>query len=690
MLTFRKIANKPLFFSVSIILVLISMIVIFEMLGWPFLKAPLEKLMAQNLERNIKIDRPFKLKLIGGVQIKAAGFWISAPAEFKVPNLANAKGLELQLRYSDLWNIKDGDPYGIKSIKAEQVDANLVRLLNGRSTWQFNKDENDPIRPFPVIQTLVIRKGQAHVNDSLTKANLVVSFDTNEGKSNTASISKVAIKGDFRERKLKSELITHGFLPIASQDKNSPPVSSKGWLEYGNVHMDFDGFVYDLFGEQTLKGKLAVNGSSLGELGDLLSITLPRTTAFEIMSDVERNQEGWLIDIASAHVGQSDLYGKFKYDTRPEKSLLQGELKGKRFVLADLAPAFGSADVEPGKRERIFPDKPLDFATYNRMNADISVDIDHVDLGKAFREPIKPFKASLDLNKNKLSLAKIDARTAQGSISGDIYIDAHEQKNVANPQQEKNLKQIKPDWNINLAVKDINLEKWLQISAARKKNSKEANKSEASQAYVTGFLNGKAKFEGKGNSTAQLLQSLNGDLSLYVRNGKISHLIVEAVGLDIAQAIGVLIEGDKPIVMECAVMDFKAKQGILKSNVALIDTPVTTIVLDGNIDMGEEKFDLRMMAEPKNFSPFTIRSPIHLTGTFLNPNVAPETAPIGARVAGGILLALINPLAAILPFLDPGKISSNTNDVTCNNTLIYMKKNNKQGIEKNKLSSVSR
>ncbi|HYN55010.1 MAG TPA: AsmA family protein [Methylotenera sp.] len=675
MLTFRKIANKPLFFSISIIVVLISIIAICEMLGWPFLKKPLERFMESRLERSVKIDSPFKLRLIGGLQVRADGFWISAPAEFNVPKLASAKRLELKLRYSDLWNIKDGDPYVIKSIKAEQVDANLVRLLNGKSTWQFNKDENDPIRPFPLIQALVISKGQAHIIDSLTKANLTVSFNTNEGQNNTASISKVAIKGGFRERELIGELITEGFLPIAIQDENSPPVSSKGWLEYGKVHMKFDGKVYDIFGDQTIKGKLAVNGASLGELGDLLSITLPRTKSFKIISDVEKNKEGWLIDIASARVGQSDLYGKFKYDTRPEKALLQGELRGKRFVLSDLAPAFGGANTESTKKDRVFPDKPLDFATYNRMNADIIVNLDYVDLGKAFREPIKPFKASLDLNKNKLSLAKIDARTAQGSISGDIYIDAHEQKKVANPQQEKNQEYIKPDWDINIAVKDINLEKWLQISTARKKEAKKDNKSEASQAYVTGFLNGKAKLMGKGNSTAQLLDSLNGDISLYVRNGKISHLIVEAVGLDIAQAVGILMKGDKPIVMECAVMNFKAKQGILKTNVALIDTPVTTIVLDGDINMGKEQFDLRMMAEPKNFSPFTVRSPIHLTGTFLNPNVAPDTAPIGARVAGGILLALINPLAAIIPFLDPGKAKDNPNDAMCYTTLRNIKKN---------------
>lgn len=653
---------------------MISVIAICEMLGWPFLKNPLERFMENRLERNVKIDGPFKLRLIGGLWVKADGFWISAPEEFNVSGLANAKGLELKLRYSDLWNIKDGDPYVIQSLKAKQVDANLFRLLNGNSTWQFNKDENDPIRPFPMIQKLVINHGHAHINDRLTQAKLTVSFNTNEGKGDIASISKVVIKGSFRKRELFGELVSEGFLPIASQDAKSSPVSSKGWLEYGNVSMKFDGNVYDIFGNQTIKGKLVVNGASLGELGDLLSVTFPRTKPFKIISKIERNQAGWLIDIASARVGQSDMYGKFKYETRPERSLLQGELGAKRFVLSDLAPAFGDTDTQTGKRDRIFPDKPLDFATYNRMNADIRINFDYVDLGKAFREPIKPFKASLDLNKNKLSLAKIDAQTAQGSISGDIYIDARKQKKIANPEQEKNLNKIKPDWSVNLAVKDINLERWLDITEARKESAKKDNKSETSQAYLIGYLNGKVNLVGRGNSTAQLLQSLNGDVSFYVRNGKVSHLIVEAIGLDIAQAMGVLVKGDKPVEMECAVLNFKAKQGILKSNVALVDTPVTTVVLNGDINMGEEAYDLRMIAEPKNFSPFTVRSPIRVTGTFLNPNVAPEAVPIGSRIVGGILLSLINPLAAIIPFLDPGKSNENSNDAMCYSTLRNIKK----------------
>lgn len=669
-------SNKPLFYSSVTLLLVIATLIICEVIGWPFLRQPIANLMAQKLERKVQIDAPFKLHLLGSPRLEAGRLWISAPADFDVPHLVDARNVALKLRYRDFWNLQDDAAYVIKSIKAEYLDARLNRRLDGKSTWQFNKDPNEPIRPFPVIQTLVIREGKALVIDELTKADLEVKFDTNEGANNKAALSKVAVRGRFRDEDLTSELTTEGFLPIASQNQASAaPVSSKGWLQYGKVYMRFDGSVDDLFGEQVIKGKVAVRGNSLGDLGDLLSITLPRTTAFRIAGGIEKNQKGWIIDVGSAKVGQSDLYGLFKYDTRPEVSMLTGTLKGKKLVLADLAPAFGASPVAKGKvREKVFPDKPLDFATYNRMNAEIIIDLDYVDLGNAFREPIAPFKASLDLNKNKLSLAKIDARTARGSITGDIFIDAHQQK-ITNPQQDKEKPGLKPDWGINLAVKDINLEKWLTVSDARKQKAKEEGKPTTSQAYVTGLLNGQAKLKGKGHSTAELLNSLNGDVAIYVKKGEISRLIVEAVGLDIAQAVGLLIRGDNNLQMQCAVMDFKANEGVLRSNVALVDTSLTTIVLDGNVDMGEEKLDLRMTAEPKNFSPFTVRSPIDITGTFLNPKVSPRKGPIATRVVGGILLAFVNPLAAILPFLDPGKMTES--EVSCNDTLQHLRNKTK-------------
>jgi AsmA protein len=114
-------------------------------------------------------------------------------------------------------------------------------------------------------------------------------------------------------------------------------------------------------------------------------------------------------------------------------------------------------------------------------------------------------------------------------------------------------------------------------------------------------------------------------------------------------------------------MDFDTKNGIVTPQVALIDTEVTLALIDGKVDLGQEQLDLRLSAKPKNMSPFTLRSPIRVRGSFVDPQVRPEGGPIAARVAGSVALAFLNPIAAILPFIDLG--SSDDKASPCNQSL---------------------
>jgi AsmA protein len=89
--------------------------------------------------------------------------------------------------------------------------------------------------------------------------------------------------------------------------------------------------------------------------------------------------------------------------------------------------------------------------------------------------------------------------------------------------------------------------------------------------------------------------------------------------------------------------------------VALIDTPVTLVLVDGHIGLGDERLDLRFTAKPKNVSPFTLRSPIRVGGTFATPQAGPEAGPLAGKAMAGLALSFVNPLAAIIPFVDPGE-----------------------------------
>jgi len=656
------------------LLALVLAVIVCEIVGWPFLRQPLQQLLQDKLHRSVEIERPFRLQLLGGIRLQVGGLKLAAPEGFDAPYFVDAHGLDLALRYRDLWSLKETDPYRIEAIRADQLNAYLLRRADRHASWEFELDDSGSPRPFPLIEQLAVNQGQAKVADAVTNAQLAVTFFTEEGEHLATPESRVKVNGQFRKLPIQGELVTQGFLPVATQGSKSPPINSQGWLKYGAVNAQFRGAVYDLFGTQRVKGNVEVKGASLADVGDLLDLTFPRTASFKVSADIEKGIDQWQVNIPSAHIGHSRLSGQFVYDFAPETPMLRGKLQGSLLMLADLAPAFGATQDNPAAKAhpgKLFPDESLDFTTYGRMNADIDVHLDAVDLGHAFKQRISPLKLRLTLIKHKLSLAELEASTAQGTLTGALSIDAHDSSNAdLSPPPA-------PEWDIQLAVRDIRLEHWLKVTPADNKapgkpppSAKQS--SSPSPAYISGKLNGKAKLQGRGRSTAALLKSLDGQLALMVRQGEISHLVVEAAGLDIAQAVGVLIKGDQPLPMQCAAMGWHAKQGVLTPEAAIIDTPVTTVNILGDINLGQEQLNLKLQASPKNFSPLTVRSPILVTGPFVDPKVSLSPGPIAARVAGGVLLALINPFAAILPFLDPGSTPEVT-DAGCEQTLQQLK-----------------
>ena len=630
------------------LIILAIVIIVCEIMGWPFLRKPLENLATQQLNREVRIEAPFKLHLLGRIKLSAGGLWVAAPKQFDAPYLVDAENITVGLRYSDLIGRDSSAPLTIKLLQVERIDAYMLRNDKG-ATWQFSKEEKtDEPSPFPNFDTLIVQNGTAVVKDTVTEADLEMSFQTTEGSGNKNAVSVVKAEGSFRGHPIQAHLETPGFLP-AAKEQDSRPVPIDAWAKYGGVRGDFKGTVADISDNNEIRGNFTIKGPSLGILGDLFGIVLPTTTEFTIKGDVMREQGLLVVNIAPARVGRSDLSGKFRFDTSGEKIAMKGDLHSSNFVLADLGPTFGTRAEDGselnGPEGRIFPNRPLNLPALNKFNAELSLNFKRVDLGKAFRAPIAPFKAYLDLNSGKLSLAKIDARTAEGSLAGTIAVDAHA-LGVSGKENPDDKSRPKPEWSMDLSWKDINLAKWVK--------AREQTDPDEPKAYITGILNGRTKLKGKGNSTAELLGSLNGDIATYVNNGQISHLVIEALGLDVAQALGLVIDGDKLLPMRCAVVDMQSESGILRPEVALIDTPVTMVLMDGKVNLQEEQLDLRLIAKPENASPFTARSPILLTGTFANPNVKPKAAPIAARIIGGIALAFINPLAAIIPFLDPG------------------------------------
>jgi uncharacterized protein involved in outer membrane biogenesis len=140
-----------------------------------------------------------------------------------------------------------------------------------------------------------------------------------------------------------------------------------------------------------------------------------------------------------------------------------------------------------------------------------------------------------------------------------------------------------------------------------------------------------------------------------VRDGTLSHLATEVMGLDVAQALGLVLTGDRSLPLNCARLSLVAQNGVVQPRPAVLDNADSTIWITGQVNLRDESLDLRAIIRPKDWSPLSLRTPITVTGTLGDPNVGIETAGLVGRVLGAIALgALAGPAAALLPLIEQG------------------------------------
>jgi hypothetical protein len=227
-----------------------------------------------------------------------------------------------------------------------------------------------------------------------------------------------------------------------------------------------------------------------------------------------------------------------------------------------------------------------------------------------------------------LRLTGIDARTGQGRLVGEVSLDGHGTVAL---------------WRADLRWDGVRLERWVRQVRAN-----------GAPPYVSGTLRGRANVLGQGRSTADILASLKGDVHAELLGGRVSHLAIEAAGIDIAESIGVLLKGDDALAVQCAVADLQAEGGVLRPRVMVLDTQDSALWVDGSLSLASEAIDLRLVVVPKDFSPLTLRAPLRVAGSFGAPSVSIDKAPLARKLGAAVLLALANPFAALLPLVDPG------------------------------------
>jgi uncharacterized protein involved in outer membrane biogenesis len=123
-----------------------------EVMGWPFLAAPMQRWLSDSLHRRVsfevdgRIPASVAVRLLGRVRIDAPLLTIGAPPWADAPTMLRARDAVMSLRYLDLWRAREGAPMHIRLLEAAEFDVDLLRLADGRASWRFTSGSGPAAR----------------------------------------------------------------------------------------------------------------------------------------------------------------------------------------------------------------------------------------------------------------------------------------------------------------------------------------------------------------------------------------------------------------------------------------------------------------------------------------------------------------------------------------------------------------
>lgn len=495
----------------------------------------------------------------------------------------------------------------------------MQRDKDGRRNWVLKPDEDKTGEPAQ-IESLTIDKGQLTVKDAMTDTNVTVNVQTTEDATYGVNLGA---QGKVKGYVFKADAKGGGLLSLQNQ---SAPYPVKVSATLGEAGIGFEGTVTEIAALSAVDGQFSIAGKNLAKLGDALRLSFPETAPYKLSGRLTREGDAWRLNGFKGTVGKSDLGGDFNVDVGGKRPTINAKLHSNLLDIADLGGFVGGKPGEPDQAAasgKVLPNDPINLDKLRR--ADAHVTLKATRFRNRDKLPIDNLDAKLDLEDGLLKFDPVRFGVADGSVNTRIAVNARQDRIAIDT--DTSFRQL----HINKLVPGTDL----------------LDKS-------FGAVNGRAQLKGVGNSTAAMLGTSNGQVSMYSTGGKISNLIVEAAGLDVAEVVKFWVGGDRTAELRCAVASFNVKDGLMKSEVFIIDTDDTFFGGEGAISLKDETIALKITPLPKDKSPMSLRGPLHVRGTFADPALGVDKKTIAARIGGAVLAGLINPLLAILPLIETG------------------------------------
>jgi AsmA family protein len=621
----RRIVKWPLI----VVAVAVAIGLVFDS-NW--LKGPVERMVTAKTGREFVILGALDIVPRWHPRVRMEGVRLANPPWALEPETLRIEAAEVSIALGPLL----AGRIVLPQVTLTKPVIDLEKDREGGNNWTFGRgDAKDPEKRGepPVIGRLTVDQGLLLFHDPAQETALSLEVETAAAASGEPAVRFHAF-GRYQGQRVEAEGTGGSMLRLADTEA---PYPLDGRFQVGATKGTVAGTITGLAMMAAVDLKLDFGGETLSELFPLLHVALPPTPPYRIAGRLIRENAWWRFHDFDGRVGDSDLSGDVDVTYGNGRSRIEATLASQVLDLDDLGgfigatPSTGPGETASKKQQqqaaakdasgKLLPDVPIKLDRLRTMDADVRF------AGKSIRgkTALEDIETHLVLQDGLLTLKPLNFGVADGNVVSTLILDGRNE----------------------LAGVDGDFE-------FRRIDLRKVFPGNQTVAKSTGLVGGRAVLKGRGNTLADVLAGADGTLGLAMSGGQVSNLVLELAGLDIAEALRLLFGGDKPVKMRCAVADVSVKQGLIQARHVLLDTTDTNISVDGTMNLANEELDVTLHPLPKDYSPLTLRSPIHIRGTFKNPAIRPDKQLAIRGGIAAILGAIAAPAVALVGLVESG------------------------------------
>lgn len=577
-------------------------------------REPLETFLAESTGFEVHVDGPLRFTLRPLPTLVASDVRIANPDWAEGPSLAQAARVEVSLDPFTLFGPQPVVHYAY--VRDARVD--LQRAGPDRLNWRPAGRQPGDGEPPVSLNRLVIHTLSVRYRDLPGGHDYSVAFERGRGRLPANRPMHLETEGVFRQTPFTATLDAGRFAELYG---NRP-----GW----SVALDWHGAdsTISLVGrvdrpltEQSVELSVGMNGDRLDKLRLVLDLWLPRVGPFDISYGLRGAWPTYTVNGLNARFGASDLAGKLTVGFGGARPELSGRLGAQTLDIADLVGR--DPEREPAPEDgRLFDPRQIPFHALGNADARLKVTADRF---RTWPMEMVGVETQIGLSDGILALDPFRASMAEGRI--DLRFDVDATDRLAHARVRGALDDVR----LEELLPELGLEQPLQ-----------------GRMDVTGDL------RGVGNSLRSLFAQAEGQADIVVGEGELPIWGFDLIAADLVQAMMPWARHGDRTQMNCMVGRFKVRNGIARAEGLLIDTSRITVGGVGAVNLRTERIEFLFQPKPKDPSLISLATPVRVRGTLKDHSAVPDAMGLATKGAAGLLLGAINPVAAIVPFLNAG------------------------------------